>query len=146
MQLVKPTFFLALFLLGCQTTPGVVISESMLPIKQSRIVIASVIGEARVISQNGREISSHFHDRKFKYLDVTPKTAERLYTKVIILGARRPYDISVEVHVQQRDPDTKAFQDIGLDDKLAAAQAKAVLQALNLSQEKAQVIDEGAPF
>ncbi len=146
-KLLKAICLFAFFnLAGCQTTQGVVISESMLPIKQSRIVITSVIGEARVISQNGREISSHYHDRKLKYLDVTLKTPERLYTKVIILGARRPYDISVEVHVEHRDPDTKAFQDIGLDDRLAALQAKSVQQALNLSQDKPQVIDEGAPF
>ncbi len=148
MLLLKINLFIFsfLFLAGCQTTSGVVIPEAMLPIKQSRVAIASVIGEPRVISQNGREISSHFHDRKLKPIDVTPKTPERLYTKVTILGARRPYDISVEVHVEHRDPDSLAFQDIGLDDRLSRLQAKAVQDALHQSQDKVQVIDEGAPF
>ena len=98
------------------------------------------------MSQNGREMTSHFHDRKLKFLDVTPKTKERLYTKVTILGARRPYDITIAVHVEQRDPDTKNFHDIGLDDNLSLLQAKTIQQALNQSREKVQSIDEGAPF
>lgn len=131
---------------GCQTTEGVVISDTTLAIKQTRISITAAIGEARAVSQNGREISSHFHDRKLKFLDVTPKTRERLYTKVTILGARRPYDLAIEVHVERRDPDSNSFQDVGLDEKLSLLQAKSIHQALNLSREKTQTIDEGSPF
>lgn len=135
-----------LFFQGCQTPSGVVLTETSLPIKQSRMAVTAAIGEARAISQNGREISSHYHDRKLKYLDVTPKTKERLYTKVIVLGARRPYDIEVQVHIEQRDPDTKNFHDIGLDDELSLLQAKTIQQVLNQSREKIQTIDDGAPF
>jgi hypothetical protein len=147
---MKLNFFIFLFLgailIGCQTTPGVVITETTLPVKQSRMAIRSALGEARVVSQNGREISTYYHDRNLKFLDVTPKTRIRYYTKVMILGARRPYDINVEVRVEQRDPDTKIFQDIGLNERLSLIQAKAVQQALNQSRDKSQVIDDGAPF
>ncbi len=146
-KLLKFLFFFALlFYFGCRTTQGVTISDTMLAIKQTRISITAATGEARVISQNGREISSHYHDRQLKFLDVGPKTKERLYTKVTILGARRPYDITVEVHVEQRDPDSKNFLDVGLDDRLSLLQAKAIQQTLNQSREKVQTIDEGAPF
>lgn len=135
-----------MFISSCQTTQGVVLSETPLAIRSTRIAISAALGEPRVISQNGREISTHFHDRKFKLLDITPKTQERLYTKVLILGARRPYDLAIEVHIEQRDPDSKNFHDIGIDEKLSVLQARQVQQALNQSRDKPVVIDEGAPF
>lgn len=137
---------LTLFVTSCQTTEGIVIAETPLAIRPTRMAISASLGEPRVISQNGREISTHFHDRSFKLLEVTPKTKERLYTKVVILGARRPYDIAVEVHVEQRDPDRNYFHDIGVDEKLSLLQAKQLQQALNQSRDKPVVIDEGAPF
>ncbi len=137
---------IAILISSCQTTEGIVLSETPLAIRPTRIAIAAALGEPRVISQNGREVSTHYHDRKFKFLEITPKTQERLYTKVVILGARRPYDIAVEVHVEHRDPDSKNFHDIGVDEKLSMLQARQLQQALNLSRDKAVVIDEGAPF
>jgi hypothetical protein len=135
-----------MMMVGCQTTEGVVIPESLLPIKQTRIMLVNTLGEARVISENGREFSSQFHDRSLKNIDITAKTTERLYTKVFILGARRPYDIAVEVHIEHRDPDSHEFHDIGLDEKLSMTQAKVIRDALNLSLGKTQNIDEGSPF
>lgn len=149
MSLAFKTIFLIFavgFVSGCQTPQGVTLSETPLPIRTTRISISNAIGEARVISQNGREISTHFHDRKLKYLEVTPKHQERLYTKVLILGARRPYDIAVEVHIEQRDPDSKNFHDIGVDEGLSLVQARIIQQALNLSRDRSHVIDEGSPF
>jgi len=145
---LKNIFFIFIvgFVLGCQTPQGVVLSETPLPIRATRITISNAIGEARVISLNGREISTHFHDRKLKFLEITPKTQERLYTKVVILGARRPYDIAVEVHVEQRDPDSKNFHDVGVEESLSLVQAKTIQQALNQSRDRSHVIDEGSPF
>lgn len=137
---------ISIFVLSCQTTEGIILAETPLAIRPTRIAISAALGEPRVISQNGREISTQFHDRKFKLLEVTPKTQERLYTKVLILGARRPYDVAVQVHVEQRDPDSKNFHDIGVDENLSVQQARLVQQALNQSRDKAVVIDEGAPF
>lgn len=139
-------FSLSATIWSCQTTEGFIISETGLAIRPTRIAITAALGEARVISQNGREISTHYHDRKLKYLEVTPKTQERLYTKIIILGARRPYDLEVQVHIEQRDPDTRNFHDVGIDEQLSLKQARAVQEALHQSLEKSQVIDEGAPF
>ena len=79
-----------MFLSGCQTT-AFYIEDSNLPVPETRKVIASIIGKPRVISLNGRELMSSFHDRKFEDLDETKKIKARYYTKVVILGPRRPY-------------------------------------------------------
>lgn len=131
--------------MGCQTHPYL-ISESYLPVKDHRKAIVAVIGDARIVSQNGREITSHYHDRSFKYLDITPKTQVRYYTKVVVLGARRPYEVSVEVTKEQKDPDSGVFIDQGLDDSLSQKRLVDVANMLNQSREKPQSIDVENPF
>lgn len=133
-----------LVLSSCQT--GTIISESNLSLTDHRKAIVAAIGQPRVISQNGRELSSYFHDSKFKYLEVTPATKQRLYTKATILGARRPYDIAIEVRIEERDPETNVFQDVGLDDDLGLVRARAVREMLNQSRDKTQTIDGSNPF
>ncbi|MBC7741222.1 MAG: hypothetical protein H7061_03435 [Bdellovibrionaceae bacterium] len=136
--------WVSLIFSGCQT--GVIISESNLSVSDHRKAIVAAIGEARVVSQNGRELSSYFHDLKFKYLEVTPTTKRRYYTKALILGARRPYDVAIEVHIEERDPDTNVFQDVGLDDDLGLVRAKAVREMLNQSRDHTHTIDGTNPF
>ena len=136
--------FLTLSILGCRT--GVIIEESNIPVSENRRAIVAAIGEPRTISQNGREISSHFHDSNFKYLEMTPKLKRRYYTKVIVLGARRPYDVSVQVRIEERDPETRSFQDIGLDENLSMIRAVAIKEMLNQSRDKSLTIDGSNPF
>lgn len=135
---------LFLILSACQA--GYVIEESNLSVKDHRKAVVAAIGEARTVSENGREISSYFHDKKLKpILDMT-KVKVRFYTKVLILGERRPFEVHVEVHVEQRDPDTRIFQDVGLDDRLTRIQALAIKETLNQSLEKAHLLDGEKPF
>jgi hypothetical protein len=138
-------FAVMLTALGCQTS-GVLIEDSDFSVKQHRIAITAALTQVRAVSQNGREIYSYYHDRNLKAFEVTPKTKERLYTKAVILGARRPYSVSVEVHLERRDPDSKKFQDLGLDDKLSRKRAAAIKQMLNQSREEATTFDEETPF
>lgn len=138
---------LALMLLcGACQTPGFVISESYIPAKQTRVAVVTVLGPARTVSQNGREITTQYHDRNLKYIDVTAKTKERLYTKVTILGARRPFDVAVETRVEHRDPATREFVDAGLDENLSAKQGAIVQEALHQSRDKSDAIDVEIPF
>lgn len=137
--------FYFLFLLGCET-PGLVITESNYSVKQHRVAITAALGQVRSISQNGREIYSYYHDRGFKGFEITIKTKERLYTKVVILGNRRPYTVSVEVRVEQKDRETKKFVDIGLDESLSRKRALAIKEMLNQSRDDGSVFDEGVPF
>lgn len=148
MKMISKKLLLLIIFFGlsaCQT-PGVLIKESNLPVSEHRKAIAVAIGEPRLISQNGRELTSYYHDRTFKFLDVTPKTQRRYYTKVIILGARRPFEVSIAVHVEDRDPETGLFQDIGLDDGLSAARARSIQELLNQSRDRASTIDGSNPF
>lgn len=134
-----------LFFLGCET-PGLVIEESNYSAKQHRIAITAALGQIRSISENGRVLLSYYHDRSFKGFEVTAKTKERLYTKVSVLGNRRPYNISVEVHVEQRDLETNKFIDIGLDESLGRRRALAIKEMLNQSRGDSSMFDEEVPF
>ncbi len=138
-------YFFILVFVGCQT-PGFIIEESNFSVKQHRIAITAALGQVRSVSENGRVIQSYYHDRTFKGFEVTPKTKERLYTQVVVLGARRPYRVSVEVHIERRDPDTKRFQDIGLEDSLGRKRAVDIKNMLNQSRDSGSVFDEEVPF
>ena len=57
--------FLSFYILSCQT-PGYFITDSILVIPESRKAITAVIGKPRLVSLNGRELVSEYHDVKFK--------------------------------------------------------------------------------
>lgn len=138
-------FLFLLFFIGC-TTPGYYIQDSILPIPETRKVIAAIIGKPRIISLNGREMSSEFHDRKFQELDETKKIKARYYTKVVILGPRRPYEISVQVNKEVLDLETMTFVDIGMDEGLTQKKAVEIKRALTKSLETYQTIDAEEVF
>ncbi len=136
---------LMIFFSSCQTNPHV-IHESSLSAKEHRKLIVSVFGDPRLISQNGRELFSHYHDRKFKFIDDPTKVNVRYYTKTSILGVRRPFEVSVEVHQEQRDAETKQFLDQGLDEGLSQKRLKELSTVLNQSRENSQEFDVENPF
>lgn len=141
-----PLFLAGIFAIaGCQT-PGYLIEESNYSVKQHRIAITQVMGPINTVSANGRELTSMYHDRNLKNFEVTPKTRERLYTKAVILGSIRPYRVSVEVRIEQRDPDTGRFLDIGIDDELSRRRALAIRDQLNQSPASGGIFDQEAPF
>jgi hypothetical protein len=130
---------------GC-TTPGVVIEESNYSIKQHRVAITAALGLVREISKNGRTIYSVFHDREFQEVELTPRSKERYYTKVTILGPIRPYKVSVEVLHEQKDPELKAWVVVDEDMKLAAKRADLIQKMLNQSRDEGGTFDQEAPF
>ena len=135
-----------LMTVGCQTTPYK-ISESNLSVSDNRKAVAAAIGEVKSVSENGREIFSYYHNRNFKTLDDSNLSKVRYYTKVVVLGARRPYEISVEVHREQKDPETRQFLDQGIDESLTQARVKVIQAMLNQSREKAiPAFDVENPF
>ena len=141
------TFAALLFLvLSSCATKNVAIEDSNLSVKQHRVAIVAALGLVRGVSQNGREILSLYHDRKLKNIEVTAKTKERLYTKVVILGPRRPYSVSVDVVVERRDPDSKEFVVVGSDSRLSERRTAAIREMLNQSREEGGTFDEEAPF
>lgn len=138
-------FLLLIFLTACQTT-GYYIEDSTLPVPETRKVITAIIGKPRIISLNGRELSSTYHDKKFEDLDETKKIKARYYTKVVILGPRRPYEISVQVTREVLDLETMTFVDQGIDESLTAKRALEIKRALNKSLDTYQAIDAEEVF
>ncbi|AGH94283.1 hypothetical protein [Pseudobdellovibrio exovorus] len=134
-----------LYLVGCQTS-GYMIEESNYSVKQHRIAITQAMGPINTVSANGRELTSVYHDRSLKNIEVTPKVKERYYTKAIILGPRRPYRVSVVVKAEERDPDTGRFMEVGIEEDLSRRRALSILQMLNQSPAPSGIFDEEMPF
>lgn len=135
---------LPLLLSGCRTG-GVVLRETPLNVSETRKVIVSVIGEPRVVSENGRDLFSHYYDRKGKEIAKMEMARERYSTQVTILGDRRPYDIQVQVLVEDRVPEG-GFELVGRDDDKAAGLADKIKKALNQSRDSRNVIDDFRSF
>ncbi|WP_246845202.1 hypothetical protein [Bdellovibrio sp. NC01] len=141
-------FFLlpvALLLSSCMHGGGVVLRETPLNISETRKVIVSVIGEPRSISQNGRELFSQYYDKKGKNIEKMDMAKERYSTHVLVLGDRRPYDVQVEVLIEDRNDDG-GFDVTDRDDDKAATIAEKIKKALALSRDNRNIIDDFRSF
>ncbi|MFN3455575.1 MAG: hypothetical protein ACK41T_11505 [Pseudobdellovibrio sp.] len=139
------SFLTLLVISGCVTN-AYYIENSNLPVSETRKAVTTVIGKPRVISLNGRELSSVYHDQKFEPLEDDKKVKSRYYTKVIILGPRRPYEISVQVNKEMFDAQTTTFVDVGLDENLSKRKAIEIKKALSKGLENYQNVDGENPF
>lgn len=146
-MIFKKLFFLGLcfYFWSCQT-PGYFITDSNLAIPETRKAITAVIGKPKSVSLNGRELISEFHDAKFKPIDIEEKVLLRYFTKTVILGVRRPYEINVQVIRQQYENETKKYIETGLDEGLSQIRAKEIKKAHNYSLEKQLRFDGDNPF
>ena len=72
--------------------------------------------------------------------------AELEFEEATILGARRPYELSIEVREERKDPDSKLFLDQGPDDSLSQKRLDEVRLMLNQSRESSQEFDVENPF
>lgn len=138
--------FLVLFIFTSCVMPGYYIENSNLPVPQTRISITTVIGKPRFVSLNGRELTSLYHDQSFEPLDEEKKHKDRYLTKTIILGARRPYEISVQVIREKFDPQTQTYVDLGVDETLSQQRALQIKKYLNKSLDDYQKVDGENPF
>ena len=137
--------FLVTVLLSSCRTGGVILRETPLNLSETRRAVMAVIGEPRVVSQNGREMASRYYDKKGNNIEKMDMAKERLYTHVTILGDRRPYDVQVQVLVEGRNEDG-GFDLLDRDDARAAPIAEKLRQALNQSRDSRNVIDDFRSF
>lgn len=137
-------FLTALLLSSCRTG-GVILRETPLNISETRRAVVAVIGEPRSLSQNGRELTSQYYDKKGNKIEKMSMARERLHTHVTVLGDRRPYDIQVQVLVEGRNEDG-GFDLLERDDKRAATVAEKIRQTLNQSRDSRNVIDDFRSF
>lgn len=129
---------------GCQTS-GVFLRETPLGISETRRAVASVIGQPRITSENGRELFSKYYDRKGYSGDHMKSARERLHTHVTILGDRRPYDIQIEVVVEIRDPEG-VYREVEKDEARAEKIAMDIQKALVQSRDNRNIIDDFRPY
>lgn len=138
-------FILVSFFLtaGCQT--GIFIKESPAALTDIRKAFVVVMGQPKSTSQNGRELVSEYHDKKGRVDSSLSKAKNRFFTKITILGERRPYDIKFEVYQEARMED-QGYEVIAEDTDLAQKLANQIEKALNESLKNRNVIDDFRAF
>jgi hypothetical protein len=136
--------FLLCLLAGCTTT-GVRIPNTPLSLTETRRTVAMVIGEPRFVSVNGRELLSKYYDQKQQPIENMALAKERYFTHVIILGDRRPYDVTVDVVMEERDEDGR-FQATEKNDEMAAPIADKLKKQLYQNVDSRNLIDDFRSF
>ena len=130
--------------LSACTHGGAKIRETPIGLSEIRRVAGSLMGTPRKISAGGYEMDSRYHDEKWKPIERPAEAKERFFTRVTILGDRRPYDIWVQVFVEAQD--LEGFQSLGQDDLMAQDFADRLKKALHESRDKRNVIDDFKAF
>lgn len=132
-----------LLTVGCQT--GIFIKESPAALTDIRKAVVTVLGQPKSTSQNGRELVSEFHDKRGRIDSNLSKAKNRYFTKVSILGERRPYDVKVEVF-QEGKVEDNYYEVISEDNDLAQKLANQIETSLNESLKNRNVIDDFRAF
>ncbi len=107
-------------------------------------LVTSVIGDPRKLSENQRTFYSRYFSRKADAAFDPEKSKERLYAKVVVLGERRPYDVEVEVIVEERVG--RAYQEVGPDVSEATKLGKDIRNRLNQGRIERNAIDDFRAF
>lgn len=141
--MMKRCLLFFLVLAGC-VTGDANLSEVNYSLGDIKQVIVSVVGDPRVQSQNQRTyISQYFGltgDKKFDPL----KSKRRLYARITILGDRRPYDVAVDVLIEQKKG--AQYEEVGIDRAKAEQFAKEIEDRLHKGIENRNVIDDFRAF
>lgn len=132
------------FLSGCVSPSGIRIESETSSLNDIRAAVKSVLGDPRKISQNQREIYSPYFspsaDAKFD----ENKSKERAFSKVEIHGDRRPYDITIEVFIEEKQHSKYVIVD--RDVRLATKFRDEIRKKLNESRDSRNVIDDFRAF
>ena len=132
-----------LFLSGCQT--GIFINDSPAAMTDIRKAFVVVMGEPRNTNFNGKELTSKLHDKRGRYDETLAKAKSRYFTKMSILGDRRPYKIKIEVFHEVR-VSAQQYEIVGEDLDQAQKTAKKIEEVLNQSLKGRNVIDDFRAF
>ena len=109
-----------------------------------RKVIISIIGEPREISQNQREFFSNYTHPNGNFIAESENINSRIYSRVVILGERRPYDIQVQVLIETKSNGT--FETTGIDKQRTKGLVNELNLKLNQSRINGNNIDEFRAF
>lgn len=131
-------------LAGC-AGPGHYINDSDVSLTDTRRSLVKVFGEPRQLSQNGREFTTSYMDKKGRVLESMKKAKERRYAHITILGERRPYDILVNVVVELQE-EVGHYEAVDNDDELSESLTKSIKTELLKSLENRNIIDDFNAF
>lgn len=134
-----------LFLFSCRTT-GYFIQDSNMPVADTRKMVTALFGKPRALSSNGRELFSSYHNRKFELLEDSTNVEERFFTKVTILGPRRPYEIQIQVVQELYELESDEFVDMGVNEDLSFRRAAVLQKAMKEAMTSSSVLDGDMPF
>lgn len=132
------------FLSGC-ATEGVFRRELPGSASDVRKAIVSVIGDPKNTSFNGRELTSRYYAKNGAVEDPVKGIKERCFTRVTVLGDRRPFDIQIEVIVEKKLSDGN-FEAYTTDDALANEIGEKIKKALHQSLDKRNILDDFRAF
>ena len=135
--------FLSFIFSGCVST-GYLIKEQNLSLGDIKKSVASVIGDPRKVSENQRTYLSQYFSRNPNPKFDPEKSFERAYAKVVVLGERRPYDVELEVVVEQKE--SSRYVEVGNDMLEAKKLGKILKTKLNQGREDRNVIDDFRAF
>lgn len=141
---MRLTFLILSFLFCACATRVYKITDQNLSLMDIKKAVTSVIGDPRALSENQRTYISQYFGRKSDSRFDAAKSRERLYSKVVILGDRRPYDVEVEVFVEEKEG--KDYVPVGNDKAEAKKLGKELRSRLNQSREDRNVIDDFRAF
>ena len=139
-------FLFLLVLSSCVSAPKetIGIGEVNSSISEIKKIANKAIGGIRTQSENGREIESNYFSL-YDEEDFDAETAsERAYTKVYILGDRRPYKVRVSVLIERKKSTEFVFA--GFDKSLATAKAKELKARLTEGLGNRNMIDDFRAF
>lgn len=120
------------------------VSDQNRSLSDIKKVIVAVIGEPRAIISEQRVYISQFYGRKSDKNFDPQKSKIRQYTRISISGDRRPYDVDIDVIVEEKDG--RIYEEIGTDDKEALAIAQEIKRKLNQGLEDRNIIDHYRVF
>lgn len=146
MRILRNIFLTVLWagLLSCATGSEYIISEQNCSVSDIRKAVLATIGEPRTVSENERVYFSRYFSRKPDPKFDPKKSKERLFAKILILGDRRPYDISVEVIAEKLANGT--YEESGFSAVDAKKLGVDLKKKLHQSLEGRNVIDDFRPF
>jgi hypothetical protein len=143
MKMFFSTVLLIFISVACATRTYRVADQN-LSLGDIKRAVTSVIGEPRVLSENQRTYLSQYFSRNPDPKFDPMKSPERMYAKIAILGDRRPYNIDIQVLVEERDGNS--YFPAGEDLDQAKKIGKDLRQKLNQGREGRNVIDDFRAF
>jgi len=142
-------YVLMIFLLlaGCSTLDGTFVQKKGVNASVPTLIKAfdRATTGLRGRSANGRDIVSRYQKPGATTSDNAVNDAKRAYSRLIILGDRRPYTLQVQ-HIVEKRTSSGTYDVVQYDDRMARETLKRVLDFLVHRPDKEGFIDDFKAF